>query len=469
MMRGSLARIAKAVSGRLVAGGGNIKLVGVATDTRQACAQCLFVALQGERFDAHDYLEEAVAQGAVALLAHSADKLPQGVPVILVEDTRLALGRLAAAWRRKCSCPVIAVTGSNGKTTTREMIASILKTAWGENAILTPQGNFNNDIGVPLTLLRLGPEHRAAVLEMGMNHPGEIGYLTQIVRPTAALITNAQRAHLEGMGDLTLVAMEKADVYDGLEQDGIALINNDDPQAALWQRKNASRRTLTFALEHPADVRGEVSLRGLGARLTLTTARGARDFELQIPGRHNALNACAAAAAGLAVGLDMDALVEGLRRFSGVGGRLQQKVGPYGAVILDDTYNANPDSVRAGIEVLAGVVGRRFLVLGDMGEVGEDSAQYHDEIGGYAKSMGVDRLYALGEASVQAARNFGEGARVFKTPETLVKALREELRDYVKDRHSDAITLLVKGSRFMRMERVVTLLLDAGETDGGAD
>jgi UDP-N-acetylmuramoyl-tripeptide--D-alanyl-D-alanine ligase len=420
--------------------------------------------LQGERFDAHDYLEEAVAQGAAALLVHSAEKLPQGVPVLLVEDTRLALGRLAAAWRRQYAQPVIAVTGSNGKTTTREMIASILKTAWGENSILTPQGNFNNDIGVPLTLLRLGAEHKAAVLEMGMNHPGEIGYLTRIVRPTAALITNAQRAHLEGMGDLTAVAVEKASIYDGLEQGGVALINNDDPQAALWQRKNASRPTLTFALEHPADVRGKIHLHGLTTRMTLLTNQGARDVELQIPGRHNAMNACAAAAAGLAVGLELDALAEGLRRFSGVNGRLQQKAGPYGAILLDDTYNANPDSVRAGIDVLAGTIGRQFLVLGDMGEVGEASAQYHDEIGGYARSMGVDRLYALGEASAQAARSFGEGARVFKTPEALVKALLEELKDCAREEgDSGARTLLVKGSRFMRMERVVGLLLNAAQ------
>jgi UDP-N-acetylmuramoyl-tripeptide--D-alanyl-D-alanine ligase len=462
MMRWSLARIAKVVSGRLVAGGGNAELVGVVTDTRQACVGSLFVALQGERFDAHDYLEEAAAQGAAALLVHSADKLPHGVPVIQVTDTRQALGELAAAWRREFTLPLIAVTGSNGKTTTREMIASILKTVCGEDALLTPQGNFNNDIGVPLTLLRLGAEHRAAVLEMGMNHPGEIAYLTRIARPTEALITNAQRAHLEGMGDVTSVAMEKASIYDALE--GIAIINNDDPHAALWLQKTAHRARLTFALDHPADVRGEVYTRGLETRLVLVTALGKRDFVLQIPGRHNAANACAAAAAGLAVGLEMDTLVEGLRRFSGVTGRLQRKPGPYGALILDDTYNANPDSARAGIDVLASAVGRQFLVLGDMGEVGESSAQYHDEIGGYAKSMGVDRLYVLGEASVQAARNFGEGARAFKTPEALVKALLEELRDCVQGGYADAITLLVKGSRFMRMERVVALLQAAAQT-----
>ncbi|MDR2365268.1 MAG: UDP-N-acetylmuramoyl-tripeptide--D-alanyl-D-alanine ligase [Zoogloeaceae bacterium] len=466
-MRWSLVRVIKAVSGRLAAGGGNVELVGVATDTRQVCAHRLFIALQGERFDAHDYLEEAVAQGAAALLTHNVDKLPRGVPVIQVKDTRQALGELAAAWRREFTLPLVAVTGSNGKTTTREMIASILKTAWGEDAVLTPQGNFNNDIGVPLTLLRLGAEHKAAALEMGMNHPGEIAYLTRIVRPTAALVTNAQRAHLESLGDVDAVAMEKASIYDTLE--GVAIINNDDPHAALWLQKNARRARLTFALDHPADVRGEVHSRGLNTRLTLTTAQGARDFELRIPGRHNAANACAAAAAGLAMGVDLDTLVEGLRRFSGVTGRLQQKAGPWGAVIIDDTYNANPDSVRAGIDVLTSVVGRQFLILGDMGEVGESSAQYHDEIGGYAKSMGVDRLYALGEASVQAARNFGEGAHVFKTPEALVKALLGELKGYAKDGNSGAITLLVKGSRFMRMERVVALLLDAAQTDKGAN
>jgi UDP-N-acetylmuramoyl-tripeptide--D-alanyl-D-alanine ligase len=462
MMRWSLAQINQAVAGQMIrAAADTPEIVGVATDTRQSCAGQLFVALVGERFDAHDYLEVAVQQGAAALLVSNAEKcaekLPAGVPAILVDDTRLALGRLAAAWRQEFSIPVIAVTGSNGKTTTREMIAAILRTAYGDDAVLTPKGNFNNDIGLPLTLLQLAPEHKAAVLEMGMNHPGEIACLTRIASPTAALVTNAQRAHLEGMGSLEGVAMEKGCVYDALAADGVAIINNDDAYAENWRQQNAARPLLTFALDNPADIMGDASLRGLDTQLTIRTPDGDRTITLQIPGRHNARNALAAAAAGIAAGLGLDTLAEGLAGFTGVKGRLQRQTGPYGAVILDDTYNANPDSVRAGIDVLASAGGRQILVLGDMGEIGEASGQYHDEIGGYARSMGIDQLYALGDASGQAARNFADGARSFKTPEALVKALLSELKAMSKS--GSAITLLVKGSRFMRMEKVVELLL----------
>jgi UDP-N-acetylmuramoyl-tripeptide--D-alanyl-D-alanine ligase len=461
MMRWTLAQINKAVAGQILnaksTSADTLELAGVATDTRKPCAGQLFVALSGARFDAHDYLEAAVQQGAAALLVSRAENLPPDTPAVLVDDTRLALGRLAAAWRREFTLPVLAVTGSNGKTTTREMIAAILKTAFGDDAVLTPEGNFNNDIGLPLTLLRLSSEHKAAVLEMGMNHPGEIGYLTRIARPTAALVTNAQRAHLEGMGSLECVAAEKASIYDGLDADGVAIINNDDPCADSWRRKNAGRPLLTFALDHPADIKGEAILHGLDARLILRAPDGERAISLQIPGRHNARNALAAATAGIAVGLGLDALAAGLSGFAGVKGRLQRRAGPYGAVILDDTYNANPDSVRAGIDVLASAMGRRILALGDMGEIGEASGQYHDEIGGYARSMGIDLLYALGEASQQAVRNFADGARSFKTPEALVKALLAELKNASKN--ETPVTVLVKGSRFMRMENVVELLM----------
>ncbi|MDR1890353.1 MAG: UDP-N-acetylmuramoyl-tripeptide--D-alanyl-D-alanine ligase [Zoogloeaceae bacterium] len=459
-MRWTLAQINQAVAGRIVHAeslpADMPELVGVATDTRKPCAGQLFIALSGKRFDAHDYLEVAVRQGAAALLVSRAENLPPGVPVIRVDDTRLALGRLAAAWRREFTLPVLAVTGSNGKTTTREMIAAILKTSFGDDAVLTPQGNFNNDIGLPLTLLQLGTRHRAVVLEMGMNHPGEIRYLADLARPTAALVTNAQRAHLENMGNLEGVAMEKGNIYSALEADGVAIINNDDPYAENWRRQNVGRPSLTFALDNPADIMGKAVLRGLDTRLVMSMPDGERVITLQTPGRHNVRNALAAAAAGLAVGLGLDALAAGLAAFKGVKGRLQRQAGPYGAVILDDTYNANPDSVRAGIDVLTSTVGRQILVLGDMGEIGEASGQYHDEIGGYAKSMGVDRLYALGEASQQAVRNFAGDARSFKTPEALVKSLLAELKSM---RKSDRpVTVLVKGSRFMHMESVVELL-----------
>ncbi len=448
-----LSHVAAAVSGRLQ--GPDLAMNGVSSDTRRVGVGQLFVALSGERFDAHDFLDQAVAAGAAGLLVSDATKVPEGVSAVLVDDTRLALGRLAAAWRAQFKLPVIAVTGSNGKTTTKEMIASILGAAFGD-AVLATQGNLNNDIGLPLTLLGMRPEHRAAVIEMGMNHPGEIGYLTRIGAPTVALVTNAQRAHLEGMGDLDEVAREKGSIFSGLAADGVAVINADDAYADFWRQQVGSLKTMAFALDHAADVHGHVRQHGLEIVLDLTAADGEASIELAIPGRHNARNALAAAAACLAAGLPLSAIVAGLSAFSGVKGRLQRRLGKRGAQILDDTYNANPDSVRAGIDVLAATVGRKLLVLGDMGEIGEASSQYHDEIGGYAKSQGIDRLFALGEASRQAARNFGEGARHFCQLEKLIAAVDKEL--------GPETTVLVKGSRFMKMERVANAL-SLEETD----
>jgi UDP-N-acetylmuramoyl-tripeptide--D-alanyl-D-alanine ligase len=442
-----LSQVAAAVAGRLQ--GPDIAMNGISTDTRCVKAGQLFVALSGERFDAHDFLDLAVSSGAAGLLVSDSTKVPEGISAVLVDDTRLALGRLAAAWRAQFKLPVIAVTGSNGKTTTKEMIASILGAAFG-GAVLATQGNLNNDIGLPLTLLGMRPEHRAAVIEMGMNHPGEIGYLTRIGAPTVALVTNAQRAHLEGMGDLDEVAREKGSIFSGLAADGVAVINADDAYANFWCQQVGPLKIMTFALDHAADVRGYVRQHGLEIVLDLKAADGEASIALAIPGRHNARNALAAATACLAAGLPLSAIVAGLSAFSGVKGRLQLRVGKRGAQILDDTYNANPDSVRAGIDVLAATVGRKLLVLGDMGEIGEASSQYHDEIGGYAKSQGIDRLFALGEASRQAVRNFGEGARHYCQLEKLIAAVDKEL--------GPETTVLVKGSRFMKMERVADAL-----------
>jgi UDP-N-acetylmuramoyl-tripeptide--D-alanyl-D-alanine ligase len=409
----------------------------------------LFIALAGERFDAHDFLDQATTAGAAALLVADAGKLPAGIPAVVVDDTRLALGRLAAAWRASFTLPVIAVTGSNGKTTTKEMIAAILKAAFGA-AVLSTRGNLNNDIGLPLTLLGLRASHRAAVIEMGMNHPGEIAYLAPIGSPTVALITNAQRAHLEGMGDLDEVAREKGSIFSGLPADGIAVINADDVYADFW-RSMAGRRTVrTFSIDGAADVTGSVRQHGLEIGLDLVSPEGLATLTLRIPGRHNARNAVAAAAACLAAGVPLAAVAEGLEAFSGVKGRLQRRAGKQGAEILDDTYNANPDSVRAGIDVLASTIGRKLLVLGDMGEIGEASGQYHDEIGGYAKSQGVDRLFALGDQAQLAVRNFGEGARHYCNVDKLIAAVDKEL--------GPETTVLVKGSRFMKMERVADAL-----------
>ena len=450
-MRCQLDAVARAAAGRLV--GADCPVSGVSTDTRNIVPGSLFVALRGERFDAHDFVVQAVAGGAAALLVSDAARVPPGVPAVVVEDTRIALGHLAAAWRRLFVVPVIAVTGSNGKTTTKEMIAAILKAAFGD-AVLATRGNLNNDIGLPLTLLGLDAGHRAAVIEMGMNHPGEIAYLASIGAPTVALVTNAQRAHLEGMGDLDEVAREKGSIFAGLAADGVAVINADDAYAGAWRRMAGTRPVRTFAIDRPADVCGSVHQHGLDITLDLASPEGQAVIALRIPGRHNARNAMAAAAACLAAGVPLTAVVAGLESFAGIKGRLQRRAGIKGAEILDDTYNANPDSVRAGIDVLASTIGRKVLVLGDMGEIGEASGQYHDEIGGYAKSQGVDRLFALGEAAQQAVRNFGEGGQHFADLDKLIAAVDKEL--------GPETTVLVKGSRFMKMERVADALA-AGE------
>lgn len=454
MMNWTLARIAAVTQGRILGGAQAAEQVvnGLTTDTRAIAQGQLFVALAGERFDAHDFLAAAVQAGAAGLLVSDEQRLPAGVPAVLVADTRLALGQLAAAWRAQFTLPLIAVTGSNGKTTTKEMIASILETAY-PGAVLATRGNFNNDIGLPLTLLGLHAGHRAAVVEMGMNQPGEIAYLTQLARPTVALVNNAQRAHLQGMGDLAEIAREKGSIFTGLAAAGVAVFNADDAQSPVWQAQvdAARQRPLRFAVNQPAEVRGTLTQQGLDFLLALQTPAGEAQLVLPVPGRHNAVNALAATAACLAAGIALPQVVAGLQSFRGVKGRLQRRQGQQGAQILDDTYNANPDSVRAGIDVLASTIGKKILVLGDMGEIGEGSHQCHDEIGGYAKSQGVDRLYALGEASAQAVRNFGEGGRHFCTIDKLIAAVQKEL--------AADTTVLVKGSRFMRMERVADALV----------
>jgi len=447
-----LSAIQRAVGGDLC--GPDRAIAGVSTDTRTVAPGQLFVALRGERFDGHDFLEQAVAAGAGALLVTDGARIPAGASALVVADTRLALGRLAAAWRAGFEIPVIAVTGSNGKTTTKEMIAAILRRQYGDTVLAT-RGNLNNDIGLPLTLLGLAAGQRAAVIEMGMNQPGEIAYLTQIGAPTVAVVTNAQRAHLAGMGDMNQIAREKGSIFAGLGAGGVAVVNADDAYAGLWRRMAGRNPLLTFGIERGADVRAVVRQQGLTTLLSLWTPVGQAELKLAVPGRHNARNALAAAAACLAAGIPLAAVVAGLEGFAGLKGRLQRRQGRAGAVVLDDTYNANPDSVRAGIDVLAATIGRKVLVLGDMGEIGEASGQYHDEIGGYAKSQGVDRLLAFGDASQQAVRNFGEGARHFCDIEKLIAAVNKQL--------GPETTVLVKGSRFMKMERVADAIVGEEE------
>ena len=426
----------------------------VSTDSRSVAAGELFIALRGENFDGHQFVAAAGERGAVAAVvaADAAESLAGvGLPLLVVADTRLALGALAASWRSRFSLPLIAVTGSNGKTTTKEMIASILKAAFGDEVLATP-GNFNNDIGLPLTLLKLKSSHRAAIIEMGMNHPGEIAYLARIARPTVAVVTNAQRAHLAGMGSLESIAAEKGSLFEALDASATAVFNADDRWAELWRAQSAHCQVLDFSFERAAPVSGSCQVRGLQNHLSLSLAGETITVELAMPGAHNARNALSAAAVAVAAGIAPAAVRSGLNAFRGVKGRLQSRPGLNGSTLLDDTYNANPDSVRAGIDVLAATVGKTIMVLGDMGEIGEMTAQFHDEIGGYAKSQGVDRLFAFGESSALAALNFGVGGQHFKKIEALIEALSSELKP--------GTTVLVKGSRFMRMERVANAIAD---------
>ena len=458
----NLNEAAQAISATLIGGenSGNVAFCGVSTDSRKIGAGQLFVALRGENFDGHEFLETAIASGAVAALV-AADAVALlneiALPLLVVEDTRLALGSLAAAWRSRFVLPLIAVTGSNGKTTSKEMIASILQATHGDTVLAT-QGNFNNDIGLPLTLLTLDSQHRAAVIEMGMNHPGEIAYLARIAKPTVALVTNAQRAHLAGMGSIETIAAEKGSVFQELGADGVSVFRADDEWADLWRQQSEGHETMTFALDQAANVTGHYQAHGLDNRLTIAVNGQQVDVTLALPGAHNARNALGAAAATLAAGVSLAAVAQGLNAFRGIKGRLQRRPGLHGALLLDDTYNANPDSVRAGIDVLASTIGKKVLVLGDMGEIGDMTGQFHDEVGGYAKSQGVDRLFAFGESSALAAYNFGLGGQHFRKFEDLVEALKAEL--------TPETTVLIKGSRFMRMERVVDAV--AAVTDGAS-
>ena len=431
--------------------GADAEFLAVGTDSRAVTPGMLFVALRGERFDGHDYVRDVLAAGAAgAVVERGWAAAHPDLPLIPVIDTREALGQLAANWRSRFAIPLVGITGSNGKTTVKEMCAAILRRHLGAEAVLATQGNLNNDIGLPLTLLQLRAGHRAAVIEMGMNHPGEIAYLTRLARPTVALVNNAQRAHLEGLGTVTEVARAKGEIFAGLDAAGVAVINADDPHAPLWRELCAGRTISAFGLTASAEVRGRWLPRGFAGRLELDTAAGSATVELAVPGEHNARNAVAAAAACLAAGVPLAVIAAALAGYAGVKGRLQRRAGVNGATVIDDTYNANPDSMRAAIDVLAGVPGRRILVMGDMGEVGAAAAQFHDEIGGHAKSRGIERLFALGSLTADAAHNFGEGARHFESIEALIAALKPELG-------SDT-TVLVKGSRFMRMERVVAAI-----------
>ncbi len=444
-----------------------VELLRVHSDTRSLRAGDFFVALKGEHFDAHDFLAQAKASGAVAALVERG-LTESGLPGLQVANTQAALTELARAWRQRVHLPLIAVTGSNGKTTVTQMIASILR-AWLGDAAFATAGNFNNHIGVPLTLLGLRQDektwHRAAVVELGMNHPGEINELAAIAAPTVALVNNAQREHQEFMASVEAVARENGTVISALGAAGVAVFPADETHAALWHLLAGKRPTLTFALQGQADVtcHAEWNLDAPAPHwaVMMQTPAGALALQLHVAGWHNVKNALAAAACALAAGCPLDAIGRGLEAFEPVKGRSQVRSfqrGGQRVTLIDDSYNANPDSVRAAIDVLAALPGPRWLVLGDMGEVGDQGPAFHTEVGAYAKARDIDALWVAGSMSARSAQAFA-GARHFDAVPSLIAALAQA---------PVCRSVVVKGSRFMRMEQVVSALMNSAEAPHAA-
>jgi UDP-N-acetylmuramoyl-tripeptide--D-alanyl-D-alanine ligase len=430
---------------------GRCVLTGVSTDTRSVQPGQLFVALRGERFDAHDFVGQALAAGASALLVDRPTPACRG-PLLIVPDTRRALGEIAQGWRGQFSLPVIGVTGSNGKTTVKEMIAAILAAAHGADQRLATRGNLNNEIGVPLTVLGLSRVHRSAVIEMGMNRPGEIAWLAAIAQPTVALVNNAQREHQEFLHSVRATAIENGQALAALPADGTAVFPGDDEHAPLWFSLAAGRKVLRFGWSGagavPLDVHAAPDADP--SAFVMTLCGKPVQIRLSIAGRHNIRNALAAAACAWAAGVDSESIVRGLADFRAAAGRLRELQGLQGARVIDDSYNANPDSVRAAIDVLAAWPSPRVLVLGDMAEVGDQGPQFHEEVGHYARERGLEHLLACGPASARTAQAFGSHAEHFMDA-MAAKARASALA-------APGSTVLVKGSRSMAMERLVAAL-----------
>lgn len=444
-MMETVAKLAQRIGA--VVHGTDVSFARVTTDTRKVQPGDLFVALKGEHFDGHEFVAQAASLGAAAALVSRS--LDSDLPQIVVADTLTTLQEYAAAWRQDFELPVVAVTGSNGKTTTKQMLAAIFA---ARGPVLATAGNFNNHIGLPLTLLSLRQQHRTAVIEMGASHAGEIALLTRLTRPDVGVITQAGDAHLEGFGSREGVARAKGELFAGLHR-GVAVINADDAYAPLWRELAASASMITFGVEAQADVCArniEPLAAGGGTRFELCAVGSRQTVNLPLPGRHNVCNALAAAACAVALGMDLHDIAAGLAQVQSAQGRVTWKTTPQGARLLDDSYNANPTSLNAGMELLATLPGERWLVLGDMAELGGDALRLHEQAGITARRLGLNRLYAVGELAGAAARAFGNGGHTFATHDALAVALRPEL--------DDNVALLVKGSRSARMERVVAAL-----------
>jgi len=451
MMAMQLSQAAEVLEGRL--SGDDVAFRGISTDTRTLAPGSLYIALQGPNFDGHAFIENAREQGAVAVAVSR--RCDSSLPQMEVPDTRLALGRLGAFWRQQFSLPVVAITGSNGKTTVRAMTESILS---GCGHALSTQGNLNNDIGLPLTLARLGPDDEYAVLELGANHPGEIDYLAGLAQPTIAVVTNAGPAHLEGFGDLEGVARAKGELFSRLDAEGTAVINADDAFASLWRSLASHCRVVDFGLDSDAAVTAQWIGDSRGSDLVLKTAQGEIELRLPLPGRHNVMNALAASAVAQAAGADLVAIKRGLESLSPVAGRFNIHSLPGEITVIDDTYNANPESLQAALDVLTLSNDDSWLVLGDMGELGAAAAELHAAAGRQARAAGVTRLYGLGELAQQAVAAFEGPGGAFLSMDELLEALHADLHG--------PLHILVKGSRSMGMERVVAAL-GADAASGG--
>jgi len=427
--------------------GHDVKILSVGTDSRSIAKGQLFVGIKGENFDGNTFAMEAIKQGAAAALVSKTNT--QAIPAVVVENARLALGELAHYWRNKFNLPLVAVTGSSGKTTVKEMITAIINAASGK--VLATRGNLNNDIGMPLTLLNMNKDHTHAVIEMGMNHEGEIRYLSKLAAPTIAIVNNAGTAHIGELGSREAIARAKGEIFEYLGADGIAIINADDDFANYWKSLNKDRKVITFGLKNAANVTAEVEVKQGCSAINLKTPNGQIQFSLNVLGEHNIQNALAASAVAVALGVSNVDIANGLANFKPVKGRLNWLEGVNGAVVIDDTYNANPDSMKAAIDVLATQKSTQIFVMGDMAELGIDAAKMHEEIGAYAKQKGIEHFFSFGDLSKLASKEFGKNAQHFDKLEALLEALYKNM--------SKDVTVLVKGSRFMKMERVVNQII----------
>jgi UDP-N-acetylmuramoyl-tripeptide--D-alanyl-D-alanine ligase len=449
-MKMMLSEIADYISGKFV--GNDVEISSVSIDTRAIQPGDLYIAIKGHQYDGNEFVDKAVQAGAVAAIIN--DGFNTNLPHVSVEDTRIALGQVAGAWRKKVPAKVVGITGSNGKTTVKEMTASILSM---EGEVLYTNGNLNNDIGVPLTLLRLNENHKYAVIEMGANHLEEIAYTSAIAKSDVVILNNAGGAHIEGFGSLDGIAKGKGEIIETLKPNGVAVLNKDDKYFSYWQSIAGTRKVMTFGFDETADVsarniRMEIIDNGFTTNFDLLAAGSRLKVNLKMAGQHNVKNALAATTAALAFGIDLEKIKAGLEKLKPVTGRLRPLVSRLGNIVIDDTYNANADSLKAGVDVLLNCQGKHWVVLGAFGELGPESPKIHEELGELLNSKGIVRLLAIGSDAKNTVRAFGKGATFFDSQDELIGALKAEL--------TGDETILIKGSRAQRMEKVVGALVD---------